>query len=126
MSMIVECQIKMFSFFSKEAKNFIRKLLNKDPAKRLGAGTKGINQIKCHPFFENIDWDALQNKQIKPSFVPKVTGELDLSNIDGIFTKEDRRETPTDESALKYALKFEHFTYDQNKDEDSLLKESDF
>ena len=43
MCMIVESQIKMFSFFSKEAKNFIRKLLNKDPAKRLGAGTKGIN-----------------------------------------------------------------------------------
>ena len=59
MSMIVECQIKMFSFFSKEAKDLIRKLLNKDPVKRLGAGPRGINKIKSHPFFANIDWDAL-------------------------------------------------------------------
>jgi hypothetical protein len=51
----------------------------KDPRRRLGS--KGINQIKNHPFLEGIDWELVEKKKIKPPFIPIVKDELDLSNI---------------------------------------------
>ena len=44
-------------------------------------------------------------------FVPKVDNSLDLSNIDRFFTREDAKETPTDESSILRKEKFEQFTY---------------
>lgn len=40
-----------------EAHDFIEALLNPDPNRRLGSG--GINQVKDHPFFANLNWDTL-------------------------------------------------------------------
>lgn len=37
--------------FSKEARDFISKLLVKEPGRRLGAGPTGIEEIRRHPFF---------------------------------------------------------------------------
>lgn len=44
--------------FPEVAKDIIRRLLVKNPRERLGAGGK-IDDIKQHPFFENIDWNNL-------------------------------------------------------------------
>ena len=74
--------------FSEEAKDLIRKLLALDPNKRLGAGKNGFNNLKNHKYFEDIDWDDLENKKIKPPFVPNVEGNMDLRYFDKIFTDE--------------------------------------
>lgn len=50
--------------------DFLMKILNKDPKKRLG--TKGIDEIMNHPFFETIDWNALSNKKVIPPYKPRV------------------------------------------------------
>lgn len=42
-----------------EGRDIIDKLLNPDPAKRLGSGPEGVNEIKKHPFFNGIDWDNI-------------------------------------------------------------------
>ena len=66
----------------------------------------GINDIKNHPFFASIDWIALETKDITPPFVPHIDGDLDLRNIDRMFTRELPRETP-EESNLLQKKKFE-------------------
>lgn len=39
--------------------NLLRKLLHPDPARRLGGSESDATEIKKHPFFEGINWDAL-------------------------------------------------------------------
>ena len=58
---------------SKDALSLLKSLLIKDPVKRLGSCTPmGINQIKTHPFFNNIPWDALKSRSIPPPLKPKL------------------------------------------------------
>ena len=49
-----------------EAHDFIDKLLNMDPKKRLGA--QSIKEVKEHPFFKGFDWDHV--KEMEPPFKP--------------------------------------------------------
>ena len=48
--------------------------MTKNPAKRLGcvATSGGEDAIRAHPFFRDIDWDALQAKRVKAPFKPKI------------------------------------------------------
>ena len=56
---------------SKNAKDFIEKLLTKDPKKRLG--TKGdLKSVLAQPWFFDINHKELMAKKIKPDFVPEV------------------------------------------------------
>mmetsp|Transcript_25980 Transcript_25980/g.25814 ORF Transcript_25980/g.25814 Transcript_25980/m.25814 type:complete len:731 (-) Transcript_25980:62-2254(-) len=59
--------LRMPERFSKETKDFIVKLLNKNPSKRLGAGKGDAEELKQHPFFEGVNWkDVLERKQKMP------------------------------------------------------------
>lgn len=55
---------------SKNCKDFIEKLLIKDPKKRLGS-KKDVKDVLAHPWFFDIDQKKLVNKQITPTFIPK-------------------------------------------------------
>lgn len=46
------------------------KLLNKDRTQRLGAN--GIDEILAHPWFADLNIEALLQKQIDPPYVPRV------------------------------------------------------
>ena len=74
--------------FSDEAKDLIKQLLNLDPNKRLGSGPNGFENLKSHKYFEDIDWDDLENKKVDAPFVPKIDGPLDLKYFDKAFTDE--------------------------------------
>ena len=91
---ILKSQPPMPRFFSKHAKDFILKLLNKTPSKRLGAN--GTNEVKSHLFFEGIKWDDLLKKKIPAPFKPNICNELDTTNFADEFTKQ----VPTDSPAL--------------------------
>lgn len=99
---------------STECRNFVKGLLNRNPAHRLGSHG-GARELKSHPFFEGIDWEAMSQKQISPPFKPVLQNETDVSNFDPEFTQAST-------SALKKALvgtplspgmqaKFGGFTY---------------
>ncbi|KAF8773459.1 Ribosomal protein S6 kinase delta-1 like protein [Argiope bruennichi] len=45
---------------SSDVKNFISKLLQYNPTERLGSGIYGVEEIKSHPIFRDIDWKSLQ------------------------------------------------------------------
>ena len=51
--------LKLPISMSAEAKSIIVHLLNRNPSKRLGAGADGADEIKRHPFFDGIDWNAV-------------------------------------------------------------------
>lgn len=71
---------------SPDGRSFVKGLLNRNPNHRLGS--KGdAKELKEHPFFLDIDWDALVNKRIPPPFRPHVTNELDTLNFDPEFTQ---------------------------------------
>ena len=48
--------LKFPTYLSKDSVDFLMCLFIKDPEKRLGSGTNGLNNLKSHPFFKNIDW----------------------------------------------------------------------
>ena len=52
------------NFFSNNLKDLLSKLLCKEPNKRIGLKSK--KQIKTHPWFQNINWDDVLTKNIKP------------------------------------------------------------
>ncbi|KAF2115790.1 kinase-like domain-containing protein [Lophiotrema nucula] len=70
---------------STEGRNFVKGLLNRNPKHRLGANGDA-EELKAHPFFADIDWDALSKKNLVPPFKPKLKSELDVSNFDPEFT----------------------------------------
>ena len=60
---------------SKEGVDFLMKIIEVDPQKRLGY--KGIDDIKNHPFFLNFQWDDILN--LSPPFVPQPKSPYDTS-----------------------------------------------
>lgn len=79
---------------SDEAKDLLSKLIERDPAKRLGSSPRDGNDIMEHPFFADIDFKKLKHKEIPPPFVPTVKSVTDVSNFDPYFTKEEPKLTP--------------------------------
>ncbi|KAL7267999.1 Serine/threonine-protein kinase [Rhizina undulata] len=70
----------------RDAKSILIRLLDRDPARRLGAN--GASEIKSHRFFETVDWKRLLQKKIQPSFRPNVVNAMDTANFDKEFTSE--------------------------------------
>ena len=70
---------------SMEARDTIGKLLQIDPEKRLGYNSS--EEIKKSAFFKDMDFDKVYNKEYKPPFKPKLTGDLDLKYFDINFTE---------------------------------------
>ena len=73
---------------SEDAKDIIRKLLEKNPKKRLGS-QRGIEEIKEHPFFQSIDFSLIEQKKIKAPFIPELSSDTDVQYFDEEFTNEE-------------------------------------
>lgn len=70
------------------AKDIIDRLLDPDPAKRLGS--RGAQEIKDHPFFKDTDWDNI--RKTVPPISPKepdLEKRIDI-NLEEIFPKEGK------------------------------------
>ena len=84
--------LKFPSNFNKAAKSLIKHLLVKDLSKRYGNLKNGINDIKWHRFFKDIEFSQIL--KVKPGFyVPKVSGNGDFSNFDN-YEDSDENLTP--------------------------------
>jgi serine/threonine protein kinase len=53
--------IEFKEYMTKEAKDLIKRLLIKDPKRRLGS-KRGAADIKEHPFFDCIDWELVEKR----------------------------------------------------------------
>ncbi|KAM4748442.1 protein kinase C theta type [Rhinophrynus dorsalis] len=79
-------------FLTKEAKDILIMLFVREPERRLGV--KG--NIRQHGFFQHIDWERLENKEVEPPFKPKVKSANDCSNFDKEFLNEKPRLSSTE------------------------------
>ncbi|CAF3473574.1 unnamed protein product [Rotaria sp. Silwood1] len=107
-------------WLSKEAVHILKSFMTKNPAKRLGcvAAQGGEDAIKRHAFFAGkIDWEALDRRQVKPPFKPKVVNPRDTSNFDKDFTNMPVAFTPIEAVIVKAINQdeFKDFSY-QNHD----------
>ncbi|XP_036204157.1 serine/threonine-protein kinase N2 isoform X5 [Myotis myotis] len=97
---IVNDEVRYPRFLSTEAISIMRRLLRRNPERRLGAGEKDAEDVKKHPFFRLIDWSALMDKKVRPPFVPTIRGREDVSNFDDEFTSEAPILTPPREPRI--------------------------
>ena len=56
---------------SRDAVKFLNGLLTRDVNKRLGCGPGGLQAIKEHDFFADIDWDRLEEGNLPAPYIPK-------------------------------------------------------
>jgi len=73
------------SNLSSDCKDFIMQLLDKSKHTRLGAG--GVDEIKAHPWLNNVDWEGILNKEVVAPYDPKVEYMPDTHYFDSEFTK---------------------------------------
>ncbi|KAI7813558.1 putative ribosomal protein S6 kinase alpha-4 [Triplophysa rosa] len=83
---ILRCEPPFPSIIGPLAQDLLRKLLVKDPHKRLGSGPRGAEEIKSHPFFKGLNWSELAEKKVASPFRPELRNELDVGNFAEEFT----------------------------------------
>ena len=74
---------------SKNCMDFITKLLEKNPDKRLGS-VGGIREVLAHPWFQELDADKILDKSVEAPCKPELSKDMmDVSNFDTTFTSEE-------------------------------------
>jgi len=103
--------------FSKEVKEVISQLMERDPMERLGA--EGAEEVKKAEFFVTIDFEKLYKKQIPPPYIPQTLADDDIQNVDEEFLEENVTDTyiPRTKSVINAASEFPNFTYVNKGDE---------
>ncbi|XP_059408655.1 serine/threonine-protein kinase N1-like isoform X1 [Carassius carassius] len=91
---IVNDEVRYPRFLSSEAIGIMRRLLRRNPERRLGFSEKDAEDVKKQPFFRNMDWEALLLRKLPPPFLPTIRGKEDISNFDEEFTTEAPALTP--------------------------------
>ncbi|CAH2037254.1 unnamed protein product, partial [Iphiclides podalirius] len=111
---IVNDEIRYPRTLSLEAIALMRRLLRKNPERRLGSSERDAEDVKKQAFFRNVNWEQLLLRKVKPPFVPTINNLEDVSNFDSEFTSEAPVLTPPKEprplSATDHKL-FQDFTY---------------
>jgi serine/threonine protein kinase len=96
---------------SDEARDLLKSLLKRNVDHRLGAGPGDAEEIKIHPFFADIDWELVKNRQVgilqtfikpifffqlEPPFRPMLSQADDVSMFASKFTELPAIDSPTD------------------------------
>jgi len=65
-----------------KARDLIKQLLTRDPAKRIGTGGKGSEEVKKHKWYRGLDFELLLNRGLRPPYVPDLQSADDTSMFD--------------------------------------------
>jgi len=79
---ILSGKIVFPKIFDKNAKGLVKRLLTADLGKRYGNLKNGVDDIKQHKWFKDINWTELLEKKVTANFKPTVKSESDTSNFD--------------------------------------------
>uniref|UniRef100_A0A8B9GET5 Protein kinase C delta type n=1 Tax=Amazona collaria TaxID=241587 RepID=A0A8B9GET5_9PSIT len=84
-------------WITKESKDILEKLFERDPTRRLGV----TGNIRDHPFFKTINWAVLEKREVDPPFRPKVKSPSDYSNFDREFLSEKPKLSYSDKNLIE-------------------------
>jgi serine/threonine kinase 38 len=102
---------------SPEAVDFILKLL-RDSSDRLGL--RGVEEIKLHPFFKDIDWERLRESEVP--YIPDVSHETDTRHFDKFKEEEPFYATTVDNTPkFRKDMDFVGYTYKRGTQRNSLV-----
>ncbi|EHB16593.1 Protein kinase C iota type [Heterocephalus glaber] len=62
---------------------------------------KAFAYVQEHPFFQNVDWDLMEQKHVVPPFKPNISEGFGLDNFDSEFTNELVQLTPDDNDIVR-------------------------
>lgn len=82
-----EEEVKKFEGFEPVDRAFIECLLIKEPEDRLGSDGD-YKSVESHPFFKDIDFEALRRGELKSDWKPDIKGDDDVSMFDVKYTRE--------------------------------------
>ena len=103
---------------SDQAKDFIRKLLERNYSNRLGNSATGPQDVLNHPFFASLDMNQVQQRTVKPEFIPpRQKNDADARNFDEEFTNEAPRDSMPAQAmtdTMQGRADFTDFTYNEN------------
>lgn len=94
---IVNDEVRYPRTLTLEAIALMRRLLRKNPERRLGSSERDAEDVKKQAFFRNVNWEQLLLRKVKPPFVPTINNLEDVSNFDSEFTSEQAVLTPPKE-----------------------------
>eukprot|EP00411_Alexandrium_monilatum_P020149 CAMPEP_0175251506 /NCGR_PEP_ID=MMETSP0093-20121207/35697_1 /TAXON_ID=311494 /ORGANISM="Alexandrium monilatum, Strain CCMP3105" /LENGTH=328 /DNA_ID=CAMNT_0016545771 /DNA_START=70 /DNA_END=1056 /DNA_ORIENTATION=+ len=92
------------------AKGFLQSLLQRDPDRRLGGSPAGGNDVKNQPFFQGLDWAALDGRRIQPPFRPNLQKGDDVKYFEKDFVAQPVVNSEVGEVG-RDVKHFEGFTY---------------
>ncbi|KAI9472278.1 MAG: protein kinase A catalytic subunit [Benjaminiella poitrasii] len=105
---------------SEEAKDFVTRLLERDPTKRLGS-QGDVAEVKTHAFFKDVNWDVVYKKQMQLPFAPEVEEQLTEEAIAaasavGIPISKTESSNSSSSAPIADQSKFKGFSYVREED----------
>ncbi|CAM0135548.1 unnamed protein product [Umbelopsis sp. WA50703] len=82
---VLEDELLVPQYLDDVVVDFLSGLLTKDQYFRLGSC--GIDEIKSHPYFADINWQDVVDLKLDPPFVPEYHCNSDLPNVDEAFSR---------------------------------------
>eukprot|EP00951_Prasinocladus_malaysianus_P026908 scaffold240046_cov40-Prasinocladus_malaysianus.AAC.1 len=73
--------VKFPPYVTAEAKDLILRLLERKPSKRIGMLSGRAQDIKDHPWFTGLDWDALEARKMPSPRIPKDDSAKRISEL---------------------------------------------
>ena len=65
-----------------ETREFVLRLLTRNPVERLGCGGGGVRDVMGAEVFKGIDFSALVCKSLPPPFLPRIASDEDVSHFE--------------------------------------------
>ncbi|KDO26709.1 AGC/AKT protein kinase [Saprolegnia parasitica CBS 223.65] len=106
---IVSEDVQFPPHFPKDATSLVLGLLNRDPNARFG-----VEKIKAHPFFRDVNWTKLAARQVPAFWRPHLSSETDTRYVDPEFTREGPPSAVHDVASTKtkWSRRFSQFSFD--------------
>ena len=104
-------KIKFPKHLTQEAVSLLKGLLQREPAKRLGYGPSGGDEVKRHKFFKGINWRQLERCELSSPFKPTVDGADCVQNFDKEYTGQPVNITPSGTPDEAHRDAFKGFSY---------------
>ncbi|KAF1775381.1 Protein kinase-like domain [Phytophthora cactorum] len=108
---IVKLPLRFPSEFSDDARSLLRGLICRNPAKRLGSGPCGAQEIMDHPFFAQVDWEKLYKRDVPVPFRPVVKSDGEVNNVPEFFKRQEVVDSVVSDAPIGKSHVFQGFSY---------------